>query len=380
MNIIVTRSSSSVSGAEIYNLYLLSELSKLKSYKIEVITNNKSFAELLSGIKITKTITSNLPLEIGTKKELLSIIPRLIGLLSLITYIVIKYHAKPRKIILMQSMTEKIFASLPLRILNFKVIWIEHGPVFISKRSRLVKLLFLAASVIPNKIICVSNDTRHDLLQSGIKNTICIYCGIDVERFSASKETKKMIKKMNSFTRNKFIIGYLGSLNSEKGIIRFIKVASYIAKKHKMIKFIAIGGGVLEKKSKDLVKNDVNLVGRFRFTGRLNDVYPEVNLIDLMLLPTEHHEGISLSVLESIASGAIVYTKDIGGNREIISNNSTGLLYEKFNEKMIADNILCLMNNKNEITSINKRSYEIITKKFDCKKNTKEFVKLFNNI
>jgi len=169
MNILFIRITNRISGAEKYNYYLIEALKKYTDINPIIITDCEEFAKEIRDNKYTVYIFPLSIKEIGTKRDIISVVFQLP--IYLITYIkIIKnlnslYHFR---IICLESMTEKIFLTILLKILLYKVIWIEHGPLFITQRAWIIKKLYMLNSYISDKIISVSNNTKKDLIQGGV--------------------------------------------------------------------------------------------------------------------------------------------------------------------------------------------------------------------
>ena len=84
------------------------------------------------------------------------------------------------------------------------------------------------------------------------------------------------------------------------------------------------------------------------FTGDLNqqEVKELLARADILVLPTSHHEGFPLSLLEAGASGCAVIATNQGGIGELIVDGETGLIVSP-NAEDIADKLTKLIENKN---------------------------------
>ena len=370
-NIVITRASTKVSGAEIYNIHLLPYIVKRSKISISVISNNKEFVKKLQsvGIRSKKAVLLN---EVGTKRELLKVMflaPLLIpiSILGIHSYL----RKGQKNIVVMESMSEKIFLTSILKLFKVKVIWLEHGPIYITKRSQIIKKAYKHFSTFSDAIIAVSEDTKKDLITGGImrKKIHRIYIGID----------PMTVKKNNTKKMNKLTIVFLGTIGKEKGILRFINTASILSKYSSNLDFVVIGDGPLLKESKRIVRKK-KMSRVFKFLGHVDKSTNYLTSSDILLLPTSHQEGLSLAILESLAAGLIVVTKDIGGNRELVINNKSGILYKTFNQDEIAKKIKNIIDDKELQKRLRKGAKLHVKKNFNIHKNITNFITLFRNV
>ena len=79
---------------------------------------------------------------------------------------------------------------------------------------------------------------------------------------------------------------------------------------------------------------------------------------DVLVLPSRA-EAMPRVILEAMALGVPVIGSDIGGHRELIEHNNTGLLFDPDNPQALADTLSSLVNGDIDIKSLitNGRTY-----------------------
>jgi len=370
MRLLFIRTTGGMSGVERYNVMLLNALQKQKDISVHLLTNFKPFLQRLKQKHIPSSLIYHPIPEAGTKKELLLAIlwfyPMLFVYLSKIKQI----EGKKRfDTIILESMTEKLFLSPYLKLLGYHVIWIEHGPLFITDRSPLVKKLYVYKSTRPDAILAVSEDTKRDLIRGGVSARKIRVVHIGIEKIASPAKRDRNDKK-------RWTIGFLGSVTEEKGIREFLNTAYAITQNHAYASFCVIGGGPLlgwARHYAQKLKIQKNIV----FTGYVEDVTKYLAKIDILYFPTHHHEGISLALLEALAQGKIVVARDIGGNRELIIDKKTGYLFrtkeegEKILEKIIMGKL--------PVENIRKSALKHIRKNFLLKTQIPKFIDIFHD-
>ena len=85
-----------------------------------------------------------------------------------------------------------------------------------------------------------------------------------------------------------------------------------------------VGGGSEEKRLHQLSK-DLGISDRVHFTGFRTDSAEWLKTIDFSVLSSVK-EGLSNSVIESMAAARSIVATDVGGNAEVIIPEETGLL------------------------------------------------------
>ncbi len=367
IKILFIRSSVGFGGAEVYNLNLLQGVKNLNlNWQASFVINNKLFYQKLKNLGI-KTICLNIKIEeLGSKKSFLRFLftsPRFF----------FKYFQgffllrNNFDFVCLQSGTEKIMLTFWLKVFGKKVIWLEHGPVFAFKKFWLVNFLCLLNSRLVDSIITVSHQARKDLIDGGVNKgkIFTVKTGIDAVKFSPLKmEDKKAARQFLGFLEKDFVVGYAGSVCFEKGIKKFITVAQLLLDKNRDFKFIICGDGPQLTWAKKQVEK-INCADSFVFTGFVDNIKKSLGVIDLFFFPTDHLEGLSLTLMEAMALEKAVLVKDIGGNRELIIDGKSGYLFKNETVGDLANLIVKIKNDKKATTVIGRLARKRIVDYFN---------------
>ncbi len=136
---------------------------------------------------------------------------------------------------------------------------------------------------------------------------------------------------------------------------------------HKLLNYntnfqLIIAGDGPEKENLISLTKKLNISRKVLFLGfishdKLNSLY---NIADVYVLTSEQ-EGLSLSLLEALATTVPVISTSIVGNPEVIIHKETGLLFEPGNVDQLVNNLKYVLDNpdKAEIIGNNARKYII---------------------
>lgn len=81
-------------------------------------------------------------------------------------------------------------------------------------------------------------------------------------------------------------------------------------------------------------------------TGYREDIPPLINLMDIVVLPSIHPEGLSRLSLEAMASSKPMITSAVGGNLESVEDGTTGLIVNPRDVNSLSHAILELAQNE----------------------------------
>ena len=185
------------------------------------------------------------------------------------------------------------------------VIW--NLPYF--RRPLLLFVIWKARLVLTN-----SNATKIMLEKKfniTSKKIRVIHNGID----TTSKCTKKLLHNKSPF----FCIGFIGRLDTPKGVHVLIEAMHYLSGKN--IKLVIAGDGILEDSLKEQAKGCKNI----SFVGRVENPYRFLSSIELLVVPSIR-EPLGNVCLEAGLCRTPVLAANIDGIPEIIKNKVTGEL------------------------------------------------------
>ena len=200
-----------------------------------------------------------------------------------------------------------------------------------------------------------------------MKKIVVVYIGI---RHIASDTVHIDTRKKNK----RWSIGFVGTIVQEKGIKEFLDVIPIITQKHAYASFCVIGDGRLLGWAK-MYARMLKIQEKVIFTGYVENMTDNFGRIDLLYFPTNHHEGLSLALLEASAMGKIVVARDIGGNRELVIDKKTGFLFKTDKEgQEILEGIIT---DKISTKGIREAALAHVRKNFNMDIQVKKFIKVF---
>lgn len=145
--------------------------------------------------------------------------------------------------------------------------------------------------------------------------------------------------------------------------------------------FLAVGGG----KSLDYYINEVERrrLNNIKFIGRRSDVMEIISATDVSVLFTNttlHKEGVSNSIMESMAAGIPVIATDGGGTPEIITNGENGFVITPGDLIMAKKQLNALLMNDSLRYKMGFNAKETIENYFSLEKMGREYLALYQNL
>ena len=228
-----------------------------------------------------------------------------------------------------------------------KLVYTEHSTSN-KRRKRLVfKLIDKFIYSFYSKIITISPE-----VDTSIKNHlkypddkfILIQNGVNLEAINTEQPISRN-KLLSNFENDVFILTQVSSFRYPKDQKTVIKA---LAELNKDVILLLVGDGPLRHECAALTK-ELKLKDRVFFLGIRMDVINLLKASDVIIL-SSHHEGLSLSCVEGMASGKPFIASDAPGLGDIVRH--AGLLFPINDYNSLAKQIDKLLTNKTHYTQI----------------------------
>ena len=166
---------------------------------------------------------------------------------------------------------------------------------------------------------------RQTLIEQGYRrdNIVVIRNGIVLSRFG-KKEKGATLRRELGLPPSAPLVVVFSRLNRMKGVEYFLDAAALLAARFPEVRFLIVGDGA-GRSELEAHAGRLGLAERVTFTGFRTDVPDLLPEAAISVLPSLS-EGLSNSLLESMASGVPVVAARVGGNPEIVEHDISGLL------------------------------------------------------
>ena len=161
--------------------------------------------------------------------------------------------------------------------------------------------------------------------------------GIDSDRFLAPPRAPRSEAP---------VIGNVARLAPQKGQRTLVEAAPHVLARHPDATFVIVGEGELGDEL-HRVAVDLGVADSFTFAGARNDIPELLSTFDVFAFPS-HFEGLSLAVIEAQVAGVPVVATPVGGIRETVVQNETGVLVEPGKPEELAAAIVSLLDDPDE--------------------------------
>ena len=194
-----------------------------------------------------------------------------------------------------------------------------------------------------------------------------IYRGLEIEKIEGNQKIRNKFK-------NKTIILFAGRLIDGKGVKDLISAVNNISENNWIL--LIAGDGPRKKDLKKQVFN-MHLGLKVKFLGKLerSKVLKILKISDIVVNPS-YTEGLSTSVLEAARYGKAIVATNVGGTREIIKNNKSGLLVFPSDILMLSKKIEILIKDSDLRKKLGQSAKEETKNKFSWEIAIKNYINI----
>ncbi len=353
-----------------------------KGHKSYIITSG---GELLKFIRKDKVRVIRLP--VHSKNPILILFNALAISLVVLVFNINIVHARSRapawSCLISSFITRRLFVTTFHGTYNFSNrIKKYYNSVMVKSR------LVIAGS---NFIFGHINENYQKYLKKKHKLMV-IFRGINLDYFHrkqiSEKKKKNLITEWNIDTEN-FVLLLPGRLTKWKGHEIFIEALNILSEDYNRNNFQAIILGSDQSRNVYSKKLE-SLVGRYRLSKKIKFIknYKEMPVAyaisDIVISSSIEPEAFGRVSVEAQAMEKPIIASDIGGSKETIINEKSGILFKSGDPRELAKAINKVMElDKEALYSIGNEGRKNVIKKFNvdkmCQTTVSEYQKLLNN-
>lgn len=274
---------------------------------------------------------------------------------------------------------EGLFAPiLTLKLLRKRILLMPGGVAakgYLVRKDPFFKVISMLVSIdsyMVDRLIVYSQRLAQEanLVRHQRKIIIAHEHFVDFKKFTIEKKTDERL----------CVVGYIGRLSEEKGILNLIEAMPLVLKKRTGVRFVICGNGSLTDDIEKIMKTEsLEKIAELRGWVPHEDVPRCLNEMQLLVLPSLT-EGLPNILLEAMACGTPVLATAVGVIPEIIEDGGTGFLLKSNDPRHIADKIVEILDNPKLLEKISQKACEWVRENFSEEKTLESWRRAFQEL
>lgn len=309
-------------GADRFNLNLVKGLDK-ERYNITVLTTEPNKNTLRQEFE-----------KYATVYDLTSFLNQKFWL-AFVNYIIKKENIN----VILNSNSKFGYSILPYlkaNNTNIPIIDYVHMEEWYNRNGGYSRYSTMVSSVLDKTLVCNENSKKILCNHFGRnENEIqTVYIGVDEDEFNPEKyKREEVIEKYNVVNDKKYIFSYICRISDQKRPMLLLEIVKKLKEKRNDFKVLVVGSGNLLAKMKAKA-NKLGLTENILFLGNIENT-EEIYKISDLTINCSIKEGLALTAYESLSMGVPVISSDVGGQKELISEEVGVIVPCMQNEKDI---------------------------------------------
>ena len=265
-----------------------------------------------------------------------------------------------------------VLAGLAGSLLNKPIVASVHG-MHVTAHELGVAL------AVKSHLVTNCQETYMQALALGVpgERVNLFHNGVDTKEYAPGKSGKKL-RDLIHVSDTSTLIGFVGRLEYEKGPDLFVRAAAHVHNIRPDIQFAIVGDGSMLKDLKQMAKQNglENYLHFIDWSTNVAEVYPAFDL----MAHTSRNDGTSLVLLEGMACGRPAVGMAVGGVREMIENEHTGMLVPPGDWEGMGIQMLKLLDQPELLTAMGHAARRRVEKHFNVLTSTRNMCDLLRRV
>jgi glycosyltransferase involved in cell wall biosynthesis len=255
----------------------------------------------------------------------------------------------------------------------------EHFHKWFRVHKRVLYFIeYIIGKFLQKKIVAVSEQLSESLEKIYPSTKVMV-----IENGVNTRSLQPFVKRpmMQHLTNEKvdYRIGLVGRLVEVKRVDKFIDFAEHWQKSSNIsCSFLIYGDGPLEKALKTQALN-TSCRNQIIFHGHTDQIYSAISALDVLVFISDH-EGLPMTLLESMVIGTPVLSVAVGGIPKMLGNGKYGTLVENQSAASFTEKLKYLLNNFEDTNQKSFSAQKQISENNSAKQNAKQFINLYRSI
>lgn len=258
--------------------------------------------------------------------------------------------------------TPYVYGVLAALTCKSKVVFTEHGRFYPDRYSWKRRVINPFLGLVTHSIIAISAATKNALAEYEwfAKNSIqVIYNGIQSAAPVSSDQKRTELGLLPEHT----VFGTITRFDPIKNLPMMIEAFGSVYKQNNKARLLLVGDGE-DRQSLEQLVSQLGIKDAVIFTGFQTDTAVYMSLIDVYVL-SSFSEGTSMTLLEAMSMSTCCVVTNVGGNVEIITDQSNGFIVESDNVPALSETMQLLLNDTDLRYRTGNSAKDTFDQKFD---------------
>ncbi len=273
---------------------------------------------------------------------------------------------------------------------NIPIIDYIHMEEWYNRNGGYSRYSTMMKSVIDKTLTCNENSKRilKEHFGRNSEEIETVYIGVDEEKFNPSKFNKnELLEKYGLQNEKRYILSYICRISEQKRPILLLEIVKKLKEKRNDFLVLVVGNGNLLEKMKKKA-SEMEILENIKFLGNIEKT-EEIYALSDATINCSIKEGLALTSYESLSMGVPVISANVGGQKELITENvgivvtcmqdEKAIYSEDYDSNEINDYVVGIDNVLNNLEKYKENCRNRILDKFTSKNMINKMTEIFEN-
>jgi len=258
----------------------------------------------------------------------------------------------------------------------------EHGRHYPDSRSQKRVLMNQLLLQCRDRVTAVGEFVRQALARNeGIKlsKIEVIYNGIDPQLFrTVNENSRTKAREQLDLSPEDRVVMQVARFHPVKDHETAVRALAHLMDQDKQAVAVFVGDG-RERKAIQKLAGELGIAASCRFFGVRDDVHQLLPAADVFLL-SSLSEGISVTLLEAMATGLPICTTEVGGNPEVVLDGQTGLLSPRSDAQQLGENLAQVLSDPEQARVMGALGRERVEQQFHQNQMHQRYAEIYSEM
>lgn len=283
-----------------------------------------------------------------------------------------------------------ILPYLKSRNPNIPIIDYIHMEEWYNRNGGYSRYSTMMTSVIDKTLTCNENSKKilKEYFGRNSEEIETVYIGVDEEKFNPCKFNKnELVEKYGLQNEKRYILSYICRISEQKRPILLLEIVKKLKQKRNDFLVLIVGNGNLLEKMKKKA-SEMEILENIKFLGNIEKT-EEIYALSDATINCSIKEGLALTSYESLSMGVPVISANVGGQKELITEDvgivvtcmqdEKAIYSEDYDSNEINDYVVGIDNVLNNLEKYKENCRNRILDKFTSKNMINKITEIFEN-
>lgn len=273
---------------------------------------------------------------------------------------------------------------------NIPIIDYIHMEEWYNRNGGYSRYSTMMTSVIDKTLTCNENSKKilKEYFGRNSEEIETVYIGVDEEKFNPCKFNKnELVEKYGLQNEKRYILSYICRISEQKRPILLLEIVKKLKEKRNDFLVLVVGNGNLLEKMKKKA-SEMEILENIKFLGNIEKT-EEIYALSDATINCSIKEGLALTSYESLSMGVPVISANVGGQKELITEDvgivvtcmqdEKAIYSEDYDSNEINDYVVGIDNVLNNLEKYKENCRNRILDKFTSKNMINKITEIFEN-